>query len=99
MKNNLVCTFIANSVQIVISHFFHLKIAEAIAYLHTNGVLHRDIKDENVIINEHFDIKLIDFGSATFHRPGYHFTTFYGTVEYCSPEVLEGNPYEGKKRE
>ena len=36
-----------------------------------------------------FSCKLIDFGSAVFFKPGQRFHTFYGTVEYCSPEVLQ----------
>jgi PAS domain-containing serine/threonine kinase len=67
--------------------------------MHSCGVLHRDIKDENVIINERFEVKLIDFGSAVLHKPGIKMHTFYGTIEYCSPEVLEGNPYEGPELE
>ena len=63
----------------------------AISYLHRLNVIHRDIKDENIIINEKFDIKLIDFGSAAFLDEGKLFSTFCGTLEYCSPEVLMGN--------
>lgn len=70
-----------------------MQIVSAVEYLHSLSILHRDIKDENVIIDEHFHAKLIDFGSATFMSEGRLFATFYGTVEYCSPEVLAGNRY------
>lgn len=63
------------------------------SYLHGKRVLHRDIKDENIIINSKFHIRLIDFGSAALLEPGKLFYTFCGTLEYCSPEVLQGNPY------
>ena len=62
-------------------------------------ILHRDIKDENIIIDHHFHPKLIDFGSATFMQEGKLFSTFYGTTEYCSPEVLAGNKYRGPELE
>lgn len=60
-------------------------------YLYQHGILHRDIKDENVIIDEKFKCKLIDFGSAASWTPGDLFGTFCGTMEYCSPEVMLGN--------
>lgn len=68
------------------------QLVSAVGYLRAKGILHRDIKDENVVIAEDFTIKLIDFGSAAYLERGRLFYTFCGTIEYCAPEVLLGNP-------
>ena len=64
----------------------------AIEYLHKErGLLHRDIKDENVIINEHFHVKLIDFGSvAPIPSDNWLYSTFYGNKrrKYLAQGIL-----------
>ncbi|GIY35889.1 hypothetical protein CDAR_44721 [Caerostris darwini] len=74
------------------------QMVSALKYLHGLGVLHRDIKDENMIIDEKFQVKLIDFGSAVYMR-GELFSTFCGTTEYCGPEVVRGHKYRGPELE
>lgn len=66
----------------------------ALNHLHKNGVVHRDIKDENLIIDTNGVIKLIDFGSAAYIKQG-PFDVFVGTLDYAAPEVLNGQSYEG----
>lgn len=80
------------------SYIFRQLVA-AVFYLRGKKVLHRDIKDENIIIDKCFHIRLIDFGSAAVLEPGKLFYTFCGTLEYCSPEVLQGTPYKGPELE
>ena len=51
------------------------------------------LQDENIILDQYFQLRLIDFGSAAYMEEGKLFNTFCGTLEYCSPEVLLGNRY------
>ncbi|KAM6442680.1 PAS domain-containing serine/threonine-protein kinase isoform 2-T2 [Liasis olivaceus] len=94
-------TFIDNQPDLdePLASYIFRQLVSAVNYLRCRSILHRDIKDENIIIAEDFTIKLIDFGSAAYLEPGKMFYTFCGTIEYCSPEVLSGNPYSGPELE
>ncbi|OTB08629.1 hypothetical protein M426DRAFT_18720 [Hypoxylon sp. CI-4A] len=76
-----------------------IQVARAIHHLHTKAkVVHRDIKDENIILDGEGNIKLIDFGSAAYIKSG-PFDVFVGTIDYAAPEVLAGKPYGGKEQD
>lgn len=76
-----------------------VQVAQAIHHLHTKAlVVHRDIKDENIILDGERRIKLIDFGSAAYIKSG-PFDVFVGTIDYAAPEVLAGKPYSGKEQD
>ena len=75
-------------------HIFS-QISDAVAHIHGLGLAHRDIKDENILIDQDFNVKLIDFGSAAFVNPDRPFDLFLGTKQYASPEILRRHPYCG----
>ncbi|SCU90915.1 LADA_0F07096g1_1 [Lachancea dasiensis] len=74
------------------------QIVSGIKHLHDNGIVHRDIKDENVIVDTNGFVKIVDFGSAAYVKSG-PFDVFVGTIDYAAPEVLGGDPYEGKPQD
>ncbi|CAG8456443.1 4923_t:CDS:2 [Ambispora gerdemannii] len=71
------------------------QVARAIQHLHGNKIVHRDIKDENVILDENGNVQLIDFGSSAYIKEGKKYDTFCGTLDYAAPEVLTGKKYDG----
>jgi protein-serine/threonine kinase len=75
------------------------QLADAVRFLHSNGIVHRDIKDENVILDGTGRCQLIDFGSSAHWRPGKRWDTFSGTLHYASPEILRGEMYSGKEQD
>ncbi|GMM32701.1 serine/threonine protein kinase [Saccharomycopsis crataegensis] len=83
--------------EIEIQYIFR-QIVQSINHLHENGIVHRDIKDENVIVDEHSVVKLIDYGSSAFLYNG-PFDVFVGTMEYAPPEVLHGSSYDGRPQD
>ncbi|ORZ35445.1 kinase-like domain-containing protein [Catenaria anguillulae PL171] len=63
------------------------QLVDVVAYLHANNICHRDLKDENILINDRLEIKLIDFGSATTLDSMQHGS--FGTECYNAPEAVK----------
>ncbi|TFY69360.1 hypothetical protein EVJ58_g468 [Rhodofomes roseus] len=67
----------------------------AVAYVHSKGIVHRDLKLENVLLDEHCRLKLGDFGFTREFERGILLETFCGTTGYASPEMLMAKKYLG----
>ncbi|PPR06892.1 hypothetical protein CVT24_011582 [Panaeolus cyanescens] len=74
------------------------QIADAVAFLHSHGIVHRDIKDENVVLGPNGKCILIDFGSSGLVKKS-GWDTFSGTLDYAGPEILRGERYYGKEQD
>jgi serine/threonine protein kinase len=71
------------------------QICLAVNYLHEKGIVHRDLKLENVLLDERCRIKLGDFGFTREFDRGAYLETYCGTTGYAAPEMLEGRKYLG----
>eukprot|EP01118_Nematostelium_gracile_P018568 TRINITY_DN8285_c0_g2_i1.p1 TRINITY_DN8285_c0_g2~~TRINITY_DN8285_c0_g2_i1.p1 ORF type:complete len:230 (+),score=61.58 TRINITY_DN8285_c0_g2_i1:278-967(+) len=76
-------------------HRLFKQILCAIECCHKNSIVHRDIKLQNILLDDQNNIKLIDFGLSNFVEEGTFRNTFCGTPAYAPPEILLGTSYKG----
>ncbi len=77
---------------------YGIQIAEGLAHAHRHGIVHRDVKTENVMLTEEGRVKITDFGLAKL-RGSVHLTktgSTIGTAAYMSPEQIRGEDIDNR---
>ncbi len=69
----------------------------AINYLSELGIVHRDVKPENLLLDRDMNLKMVDFGLSNTYEEGEKLSTACGSPCYAAPELIKGLEYSGQK--
>lgn len=73
--------------------YIAIQVSRALQHAHANGIVHRDIKPNNILLSSNSQVKVADFGMAKVGPAGtvsYHNNNLFGSVYYISPEQVRG---------
>ncbi|KAK1333669.1 hypothetical protein QTO34_006055 [Cnephaeus nilssonii] len=73
------------------------QVVSALRYCHQRGIAHRDLKPDNILLDEDGTWKLADFGFSRKVSDDCKLSTFCGTFHYLAPELLQREPYDGRR--
>lgn len=79
-----------------IGRFLLKQLIKSMKYLHSRNVVHRDLKIENILYDEQMNIKVADFGFATYKNIK-KLKSYRGTMTYMAPEIKLGKQYDGRQ--
>lgn len=75
-------------------YFMH-QMLDVLGYIQGKGVVHRDLKLENILVDDNLNLKVADFGFATYKKIN-KLRSYRGTMTYMAPEIKEGKQYDGR---
>lgn len=74
--------------------FMMLQLLDALEYMHNLRCVHRDLKLENILIDDNLNLKIADFGFACYKTID-KLSSYRGTMTYMAPEIKQGKTYDG----
>lgn len=75
---------------------FCYQIAKGLEYLHSQGIVHRNLNPENIVFDSEFRPKIIDFTQSKKLASGERRKSVFGMFEYMAPEVANEDVYNSK---
>ena len=95
LYKNILILILSNYKKSQIERLF-LKVINCVKFFHSKGVIHRDIKLENIMVTLKRKIRFIDFGSSSILQKDKRFiSNFGGTPVYMAPEIIKKLPFDG----
>lgn len=78
-----------NSISMDLITRLALDVAEGMKYLHSQGVIHRDLKSDNLLMTDDFHVKVADFGVSCLETQRNSMKGFLGTYRWMAPEMIK----------